>query len=117
MIDFKNYSEYRETLEPDVKKKLDELHKMIKEEIPQADEVVAYGMPGFKIKTNIIFFCAFPGHIGIYPAPSGVLEFLKYTDKYKTSKGAIQIPINEELPLDIIKKVVQFRIKEDEKIK
>lgn len=80
--------------------------------IPDATEAISYGMPTFKINGNLIHFAAYKHHIGIYPTPSGVKEFKKELKKYKTSKGAIQFPINKPIPLNLIRRIVKYRLNE-----
>ena len=56
---------------------------------------------------------AFKSHIGFYPAPSGIEAFKKELAKYKGAKGSVQFPINEPLPLELVTKIVQFRVAEN----
>ena len=70
-------------------------------------------MPTFYLNGNLVHFAAYKNHIGFYPAPSGIEAFKKDLAKYKTSKGAIQFPIEEKLPFDLIEKIVKFRVKEN----
>ena len=71
-------------------------------------------MPTFYYHGNLVHFAAYKHHIGFYPSPSGILKFEKELKKYNYSKGAIQFPINQELPLDIIIQIVKFRLHENE---
>ena len=99
--------------------KLKEIRKIIKDMVPDAEETFAYGMPAFKIgkdKKAVVYFSGFKNHIGFYPFPSGVEEFERLTDAYeKSGKGTIQFKYDEDLPKDIIQKVVKFRIDEVER--
>ncbi len=70
-------------------------------------------MPTFYLNGNLVHFAAYKNHIGFYPAPSGIEAFKKDLAKYKTSKGAIQFPIEEKLPFDLIEKIVKFRVIEN----
>ncbi len=93
--------------------KLITLRDLIDDLAPDAVEWISYGMPWYKYygKPFVYFACA-KKHIGFYPTPSGVEKFKKELEKYSTSKGAIQFPHNEELPLQLIKKIIQFRMSE-----
>lgn len=93
--------------------KLITLRDLIDELAPDAVEWISYGMPWYKYcgKPFVYFACA-KKHIGFYPTPSGVEKFKKELEKYPTSKGAIQFPHHEELPLQLIKKIIQFRMSE-----
>ncbi len=80
---------------------------------PKADEAISYGMPTFKLQGNLVHFAGYKNHIGFYPAPSGIVNFAEDLKKYQTSKGAIQFPIDEKLPLALVTKIVKFRVKEN----
>lgn len=107
-----NIEEYINSFPVDIQEKLTTLRNMIKEVVPNADETISYGMPTFKLKTNLVHFAAFKNHIGFYPTPSAIMAFKEKLISFKTSKGAIQFPINDPLPLELIKEIVLFRIKE-----
>lgn len=107
--------EYIKKFPEDIQEKLEKLRQVIGESAPDAVEKISYGMPTFYLNGNLVHFAAYSGHIGFYPAPSGIEAFKDELSLYKTSKGAIQFPINEELPLELIKKIVQFRVGENTK--
>ncbi len=107
--------EYIQTFPEEVRKKLQEIRQVIKENAQEAEEKISYGMPTFYLKGNLVHFAAYSGHIGFYPAPSGIEAFKDELSEYKTSKGAIQFPIDKDIPLDLIKKIVQFRVLENTK--
>ena len=93
----------------EVRDKLIELNNLIKEIVPDATEKFSYGMPTYYYYKNLVHFAVNKNHIGFYPTPSGVSYFLSLSDKYPSSKGAIRFDIKNELPLDIIRKVIEFR--------
>jgi uncharacterized protein YdhG (YjbR/CyaY superfamily) len=72
-------------------------------------------MPAYKYKGMLVYFAGYKNHIGLYPTASGVKVFEKELAKYKTSKGAIQFPLDKSLPLPLIKKIIKYRVKENEK--
>lgn len=94
--------------------KLNSIRKTIKKFAPVATEKISYGMPTFHYKENIIHFAAYKNHIGIYPTPSAINNFSNELKGYKTSKGAIQIPNDMELDLDLIANLVLYRLNEIE---
>ena len=71
-------------------------------------------MPTFKLDGNLVHFAAFKNHIGFYPTPSAIIAFKKELSSYKQAKGSVQFPIDEPIPFDIVKKIVKFRVKENE---
>lgn len=96
---------------------LQELRSAISQAAPQAIEKISYQMPTFCFNGNLVHFAAFERHMGFYPAPSGISAFQHELRIYKTSKGAIQFPLNQPLPLKLIKKIVVFRVKENSRKK
>jgi uncharacterized protein YdhG (YjbR/CyaY superfamily) len=96
-----------------VQKKLKELRATIKASAPDATEKISYQMPTFYLKGNLVHFAALKNHIGFYPTPSGVQAFIKETAKYASTKGSIQFPLDEPLPLKLVSKIVKFRVKEN----
>jgi len=96
-----------------VQKKLKELRATVKAAAPDATEKISYQMPTFYLEGNLVHFAALKNHIGFYPTPSGVQAFIKETAKYASTKGAIQFPLDEPLPLKLVSKIVKFRVKEN----
>lgn len=92
---------------------LRQLRSTIKKAVPNAEEVVSYGIPTFDLHgRHLVHFAAFKNHIGFYPTPSGIEEFKKELSEYKSAKGSVQFPIDKPLPLGLITKIVRFRVKE-----
>ena len=79
-----------------------------------AEQTMKYAMPTYVYYGNLVHFAGYKNHIGFYPAPSGLNAFPTEINKYKNSKGAVQFPINEPMPLELIKKIVLFRMQENE---
>ncbi len=94
-----------------VQKSLKQLRKLIKKIVPTATEAIKYGMPTFVLQGNLVHFAAYQNHIGFYPTPDVIIHFEKQLSNYQTSKGAIQFPINEPLPFELIEQMVIYRLK------
>ena len=92
---------------------LEQIRKTIKAAAPAAEEVISYQMPAYKQNGMLVYFAGYENHIGFYPTPSGIEAFKKELGVYKGAKGSVQFPIDQPLPLGLIKKIVQFRIKEN----
>lgn len=92
---------------------LKQLRQTIQQAAPEATEAIKYGMPTFVLQGNLVHFAANKNHIGFYPAPSGITHFEKELEGYSTSKGAIQFPYDKKMPLDLVKKITAFRVKEN----
>ncbi|WP_295648523.1 DUF1801 domain-containing protein [uncultured Mucilaginibacter sp.] len=98
----------------DVQPQLEQMRATIKAVAPEATEVISYGMPAFKLAGGIlVWFGAHTHHIGLYPRVSAIEAFKKELSAYKCSKGAIQFPLNEPLPIDLITGMVKFRVAEN----
>lgn len=110
---FKTIDEYIREFPKDVQGILEKLRREIKKTTPEATEAISYGIPTFKLNGNLVHFAAFKNHIGFYPTPSAIVAFKKELSRYKTSKGAIQFPIDEPMPLPLIGRMVKFRVKEN----
>lgn len=92
---------------------LKQVRDTIKMAVPEAEETIKYGMPTFVLNGNLVHFAGYKKHIGFYPTPSGIENFQKELSEYKTSKGAIQFPLDKPIPFDLIAKIVKFRVKEN----
>jgi uncharacterized protein YdhG (YjbR/CyaY superfamily) len=110
---FNTMDEYINTFPEDVKRILSELRQTIKEVAPDAEETINYQIPTFTLNGNLVHFAAFEHHIGFYPTPSGMEAFKKELSVYKGAKGSVQFPINEPLPLPLIRRIVEYRVKEN----
>src|SRR5690349_15680404 len=105
--------EYISAYPKDVQEMLQQVRTTIKQVAPTADETISYGMPTFNLNRNyLIYFAAYKNHIGLYPVPRNE-TFEKEFEGYKTSgKGTIQFPFNKPLPIDLITKIIKYRLKE-----
>ena len=114
--DAKKYTtvdEYISDFPAGTKSKLKELRKIIKKMAPKAEEKISYNMPGYSLNGMLVYFAGYKNHIGFYPTSSGILAFKKEISIYKNSKGAIQFPLDEPLPVDLISQIVEFRVGEN----
>jgi uncharacterized protein YdhG (YjbR/CyaY superfamily) len=114
---FKNIDEYFMLFPEEVQEKFDELRHKINTQDSAIEEYIGYQMPAFRYKGKpLVYFAGYKKHIGFYPGSEGIKNFEKdFTKrKYKFSKGAVQFPINEELPFDLIDKIIRFRMEEIE---
>ncbi len=93
---------------------LNQLREVIKSAAPTASEIISYGMPAYKIHGVLVYFSANKHHIGFYPTGSPIVVFSDELTAYKTSKGAIQFPLKTPVPIDLVRRIVEFRVNEDE---
>jgi len=116
-LKFRDIDEYHALFPADIQKILEQLRQTIKQAAPQIIETISYGMPAFKQNKVLVCYAVYKEHIGFYPTPNPIVHFKKELEKYHTSKGAIQFPIDNPLPLTLIKRIVKFRVEEDVKNK
>lgn len=109
----KSIDEYILGFPPEIQEILNTLRRVIKESAPEAEEKISYQMPTFALHGNLVHFAAYKKHIGFYPAASGVEAFKDRLSQYKSSKGAVQFPIDEPLPYELISEIVRFRVAEN----
>ncbi len=105
--------EYIQTFPSEVQAKLNEMRQVIQAAAPAAREKIAWQMPTFVLHGNLVHFAAHKNHIGFYPGANGIAEFKERLAGYKSSKGAVQFPIANPLPLDLIDAIVKFRVAEN----
>ena len=111
--DYKSIDQYISDFPVSTQKILAELRATIREAAPAASEKISYQIPTFFQNGNLVHFAAYKNHIGFYPTSSGVQAFKGELKKYKTSKGSLQFPIDQPIPLGLIKKIVKFRVEEN----
>ena len=110
---FTSIDEYIATFPESTQKILGELRATIKEAAPDAVEKISYQMPTFALKGNLVHFAAYKNHIGFYPTPSGIEAFKHELSIYEGAKGSVKFPIDKPLPLELISKIVRFRVAEN----
>src|SRR3989339_875840 len=104
-------TDYISKFPKDVQIILNKIKITIKKSIPKPEEKICYGIPTFDMNgKHLVHFAAFKKHIGFFPTPSGIDKFKKELSDYKTSKGAIQFPLDNPIPFDLIEKIVKFRV-------
>lgn len=111
---FKTVEEYISAFPASTQKILKDVRKTIHAAVPGAEDVISYNMPAVKLKAVLVYYAAYEKHIGFYPTPSPIELFKDELSKYKFSKGAIQFPVDQSMPFDLITKIVKFRMKEVE---
>ena len=110
---FDSIDQYIASFPEETQKILEEIRSTVKAAAPEAEEKISYQMPTFFLNGNLIHFAAFKNHIGIYPTPSGTQAFKDEISRYQGAKGSIRLPIDEPMPLELIGKIVKFRVAEN----
>jgi len=110
---FASIDEYIVTFPENIQKILQELRVVIQTSAPDATEKISYQMPTFFLNGNLVHFAAFKNHIGFYPAPRGIEAFAQELAMFEGAKGSIRFPIDQPLPLELIGRIVKFRVAEN----
>ena len=110
----KTVDEYLDKLSADVRTVLEKLRTTIKTTAPKAEEVISYGMPGYKYQGPLVYFAAFNNHCSFFPGSSQVIKLYDELKSFKTAKGTIQFTTDKPLPSAIVKKIVKARMQENE---
>lgn len=109
----KDIDTYISEFPEETQKRLTAIRELGHEVAPNATEAIKYGIPTFVGKKNLFHFAGYKNHIGFYPTPSGIESFSELFAAYPQGKGSIQFPLDQELPLDIIRKIMEYRMTED----
>jgi uncharacterized protein YdhG (YjbR/CyaY superfamily) len=104
--------EYIDAAPRETQPKLREMLACIRAAAPGATEGLKWGMPAFSYKRILVTVAAYKHHIGFYPTPSAVKAFAKDLAKFKTADASIQFPLEDPLPLDLVRKITEFRVRE-----
>jgi uncharacterized protein YdhG (YjbR/CyaY superfamily) len=107
---YENIDSYIQECPPEVAERLIQMRSAIREAAPDSMEKISWGMPTFWQKVNIAHFAAFKHHIGFYPGAEAVEVFQERLAPYKTSKGAVQLPLDQPLPLTLVQDMVRFNL-------
>lgn len=110
---FNSIDEYIAAFPEDRQALLEAVRATIRAAAPAAVERISYQMPTFAQEGNLVYFASLKNHIGFYPTGSGIAAFQEEIAGYESSKGAVKFPIDQPLPLDLIGRIVQFRVAEN----
>jgi len=105
-------AEYINDAPKEARKKLREMRACIRKAAPGAKESLKWGMPAFSYHRILVTFAAFEHHIGFYPTPPAVKAFAKELSKFATASSSIQFPLDKPLPLALIRRITEFRVRE-----
>jgi len=111
---FGTVDEYISTFPPTTKKALNQIRSVIQKAAPTAEEIISYNIPAFKLDGMLVWYAGYKEHIGLYPRPDAITVFKKELTSYKLSKGTIQFPLDQPLPVGLITRIVKYRIAENQ---
>lgn len=110
---FENTEAYIAAQTESLQERLTLIRSAIREAAPDAEECISYGMPAFRYHGPLVYFAAFKNHIGFFPTASGISQFASELNDFKHSKGSIQFPHKQAIPVALIQKITRFRVVEN----
>ncbi len=114
MRSYKSVDEYIEGFPPDIQKKLSAIRAVVLHNAPRAQERISYGMPSLYLNGSLVYYAAFKNHIGFFPTAEGIQAFREELKGFSVSKGTVRIPLEEGLPLELIGRITQERVRQQE---
>ena len=96
------------TVQPILRK----IRAIVREEVPAATEKISYRMPAFFLGGALIYYAPFKNHVGIYPPVKGDLKLNKALARHRGEKGNLKFALDEPMPYELIRRVVQCRLRE-----
>ena len=114
---FETVDEYIGTFPENVQLILQEIRNVMKENAPDAEELISYQIPAFKYYGMLIYYSAYQKHVSVSTAPFKVFEvFEKELSPYKRSKSTVQFPLDQPVPYQLIGEMTRFRVQENREI-
>jgi len=110
----KTVDEYIASCPKEYQQTLQQLRNIIKEVAPSAEEKISYSMPYYGYKGRLVYFQLWPHHLGLYVMPPTIEDHKEELKKYKTTKSAIQLPLDKPLPVELIKKLIKVGVVRNE---
>lgn len=105
---------YIAALPPAARRRMKDTRAVIKSIAPTSTETFSYGIPGFRLDGKVfIYYAAFKAHTSLYPMGDRIRRAHAASLKeYKTSKGTIQFPLDQPLPVALVKRLIRARVAE-----
>lgn len=108
-----NVDKYIEQFPPEIRELLEQMRATVRAAAPDAEESISYAIPSYKLNGMLVHFAAFSKHVGFYPGAGAIAAFPDELAGYKTSKGTVQFPFRKPLPLELVTRIVRFRIEQN----
>ena len=110
---FSSVDDYIRSFPEDVQEILEQLRQIIKAAVPEAEEVISYNMPTYKLNGQLVYFAGWKKHIALYAAGSAAKLYADELVPYLQDKGTLQFPLNQPMPFDLIRRIVLYRAQEN----
>lgn len=103
--------EYLDGFGGEVRVRLETMREVVRAAAPDAVESIAYGMPAYTVDGKaLVYFAGYARHVGFYATPNGHETFAEEFARYRQGQGSVQFPHTEPLPVDLVQRVVAFRV-------
>lgn len=102
--------EYIAEFPPETRLVLEELRALIREAAPGSTETISYAIPNFDLNGHLVHFAGYKNHVGFYPGAEGIAAFAAELKGFKGGRGSVQFPLSERLPLELVRRIVEFRV-------
>ena len=110
---YETIDQYIANFPADLQAVLQEIRATIKKAAPEATEKISYGIPTFFLKGNLVHFAGYKTHFGFYPGSGAVNQFKQEFSAYEQSKGTVRFPVDKPVPLNLIRRVTEVRVREN----
>lgn len=109
----KDIDDYISWFPTEIQEALRQMRTVIQRAAPKAEETISYAIPTFKQDGGLVSFAGYAKHIGFYPGAAAIKEFEKELSAFKHSKGSVQFPLGEPLPVKLVTKIVRYRVRQN----
>jgi uncharacterized protein YdhG (YjbR/CyaY superfamily) len=110
---FSTVDDYIASFPDDTQQILQQLRQTIRDAVPSAEESISYDMPTYKLHGRLVYFAAWKKHIALYAAGSAANAYADELGPYLQDKGTLQFPLNQPIPYDLVRRIVQYRAQEN----
>jgi len=92
---------------------MEKLRQIVNKNAPEAQEVISYGMPAYKLHGMLLYFSAFTNHYSLFAFPDAIIAFKDKLKGYEQSKGTIRFPLDKPVPVKLITEIVKYKVNEN----
>jgi uncharacterized protein YdhG (YjbR/CyaY superfamily) len=110
----KDVDAYISAAPKEVREKLKELRAVIRKTAPTVVERISYGMPYYSYKGRLAYFSLWKAHIGLYIPTPVIEEHESELEAYETTMATVRFPLDKKLPIALIRKLIEARMKKNE---
>jgi uncharacterized protein YdhG (YjbR/CyaY superfamily) len=114
MRKFRTVEEYHALIPKEIRARVEELRDAIAKAAPRAELTISYNIPAFLWNGPVAYYAWYERHLGFYPTGSPIPHFRDELKPYKTSRGAIQFPLDKPIPKALVARIVKFKLKENQ---